>query len=71
MKQNIKMTIREAAEYLKVTVQTVRNYIDRGWLVPLSGPTGRGRGKLVRLSAREVQNFFTYKSSNSLEPNEN
>jgi excisionase family DNA binding protein len=48
-------TIDEAAEFLRVSVATVRNYITKGWLQALRNPDGTGP---MRFKAEDVRNFF-------------
>lgn len=64
------MTIEEAAVYLNVSPQTVRNYISKNMLTPLFGPLGKGPGKPVRVSSEEVKNFFRRNEDGSFDQNE-
>ena len=53
-------TKKEAAEILKVSPQTIENYIRRGLLTPLypGGETSGVGAVPVRFAAEQVENFF-------------
>lgn len=49
------ITIKEAADILKLNEKTVINYLNDGKLTKFRGPEGTGP---VRVSLDEVKNFF-------------
>ena len=48
------MTVKEVAEYFKVSVQTVKNWLNKRRLTPLKHEGAR----TVRIAKTEVENFM-------------
>jgi len=57
------MTKKEAAEYLKVSIETINSYIDKGLLTSYTAPI-EIKNSPVRLKTEEVKKFFSPKRKN-------
>ena len=59
-------SLQEAADYLKVSTQTVRNMLKNGWL---ASPVGRpAKGQSVRISEKSLYQLIVYDRVISLPP---